>query len=31
VGDKYMAARNNEFGYANYEMVPALAEIAPVR
>ena len=31
VGDKYMAARNNEFGYANYEMVPAPAEIAPVR
>ena len=22
-GDKYMAARSNEFGYANYEIVPA--------
>jgi hypothetical protein len=31
VGDKYLAARNNEFGYANYEIVPAVAEIAPVR
>ena len=29
VGDKYMAARNNEFGYANYEIIPAVAEIAP--
>ena len=31
VGDKYLAARNNEFGYANYEIIPAVAEIAPVR
>jgi hypothetical protein len=31
VGDKYMAARNNEFGYANYEIIPAVAEIAPIR
>ena len=23
VGDKYLAARSNEFGYANYEVVPA--------
>jgi hypothetical protein len=22
LGDKYMAARSNEFGYANYEVVP---------
>ena len=31
VGDKYLAARNNEFGYANYEVIPAVAEIAPLR
>jgi len=31
VGDKYLAARNNEFGYANYEIIPAVAEIAPIR
>jgi hypothetical protein len=31
VGEKYLAARNNEFGYANYEIIPAVAEIAPVR
>ncbi len=30
-GDKYWGARNNEFGYANYEIVPAQAEIAPLR
>jgi len=22
MGDKYFAARSNEFGYANYEVVP---------
>jgi len=31
VGDKYLAARNNEFGYANYEIIPAVAEIEPIR
>src|SRR5262245_61184882 len=29
LGDKYLAARNNEFGYANYEIVPAVAAVAP--
>ena len=23
LGDKYLAARSNEFGYANYEVEPA--------
>jgi hypothetical protein len=31
VGDKYLAARGNEFGYANYEMIPAQTEVAPIR
>jgi hypothetical protein len=31
VGDKYIAARSNEFGYANYEIIPAVAELAPIR
>ncbi len=31
VGDKYLAARSNEFGYANYEIVPAVEELAPIR
>jgi hypothetical protein len=31
VGDKYIAARSNEFGYANYEMIPAVAEMSPLR
>ncbi len=31
VGEKYLAARNNEFGYANYEIIPAVAELAPLR
>jgi hypothetical protein len=30
LGDKYLAARSNEFGYANYEIVPALAELSPL-
>jgi hypothetical protein len=30
MGDKYVGARNNEFGYANYELVPAVAELAPL-
>jgi hypothetical protein len=30
VGDKYIAARGNEFGYANYEMIPAVAELSPL-
>ncbi len=31
MGEKYLAARNNEFGYANYQIIPAVAELAPVR
>ena len=31
VGDKYLAARGNEFGYANYEIIPAVSELAPIR
>jgi hypothetical protein len=31
VGDKYMAARSNEFGYANYQIIPAIPEISPLR
>ncbi|MFO1393955.1 MAG: DUF3604 domain-containing protein [Steroidobacteraceae bacterium] len=30
VGDKYIAARDNEFGYANYEMIPAVAQLNPL-
>ncbi len=31
VGEKYLAARSNEFGYANYEIIPAVAEVSPLR
>jgi hypothetical protein len=31
VGDKYFGARSNEFGYANYEIVPAVTELSPLR
>ncbi len=30
LGDKYLAARSNEFGYANYEIVPAVAQLNPL-
>ncbi len=30
LGDKYLGARGNEFGYANYEIVPAVAELSPL-
>jgi hypothetical protein len=30
LGDRFLAARSNEFGYANYEMVPAVAELSPL-
>jgi hypothetical protein len=30
LGDKYFAARSNEFGYANYEIIPAVAELSPL-
>jgi len=31
LGDKYYGARSNEFGYANYEIIPAVAELSPIR
>ncbi len=31
VGDKYVGARSNEFGYANYEIIPAQHEVSPLR
>ena len=30
LGDKYLGARSNEFGYANYEIVPAVAALNPL-
>ncbi len=30
VGDRYLGARSNEFGYVNYEIVPAVAELNPL-
>ncbi len=30
LGDKYFGARSNEFGYANYAMVPAEAALSPL-
>ena len=30
MGDKYFGARSNEFGYANYEIIPAVAELNPL-
>jgi hypothetical protein len=30
-GDKYFGARSNEFGYANYEIIPVVAELNPLR
>jgi hypothetical protein len=30
LGDKYVAARSNEFGYANYEIIPAVAQLSPL-
>jgi hypothetical protein len=29
-GDKYIAARGNEFGYANYQIIPVVAELNPL-
>jgi uncharacterized protein DUF3604 len=31
VGNKYLAARSNEFGYANYEIIPVVTEVSPLR
>ena len=30
LGDKYYGARSNEFGYANYEIIPALQQLNPL-
>jgi hypothetical protein len=30
VGSKYLAARSNEFGYANYEIIPAVQQLSPL-
>ena len=30
LGDKYYGARSNEFGYANYQMIPAVEELSPL-
>jgi hypothetical protein len=31
MGDKYLAARSDEFGYANYEVIPHVSELNPLR
>jgi hypothetical protein len=31
MGDKYLGARSNEFGHANYEIIPAQKELSPLR
>ena len=31
LSDKYLAARSNEFGYANYQIIPAVEELSPLR
>jgi hypothetical protein len=30
LGDKYYGARSNEFGYANYEIIPGVKELNPI-
>ena len=30
LGDTYYGARSNEFGYANYEVIPEVAELNPL-
>ena len=30
LGDKYYGARSNEFGYVNYEIIPAIPEVNPL-
>jgi Protein of unknown function (DUF3604) len=30
MGDKYLGARSNEFGYVNYEIIPDVAEVNPL-
>lgn len=29
--NKYLGVRSNEFGYANYEIIPAVAELSPLK
>jgi hypothetical protein len=29
MGDKYLDARSNEFGYANYKIIPKVVEVNP--
>ena len=31
LGDNYYGARGNEFGYANYELIPAVEELSPLQ
>ena len=31
MGDKYLAARSDEFGYANYEVIPHVSALNPLR
>jgi hypothetical protein len=31
MGDKYLAARSDEFGYANYEVIPHVSQLNPLR
>jgi hypothetical protein len=31
LGDKYVGARSNEFGYANYEIIPTVNELNPLQ
>ena len=30
LGDKFIGARSNEFGYANYEVIPTQTEVSPL-
>jgi len=31
LGKKYLGARSNEFGYVNYQIIPAVEELSPLR
>ena len=31
MGDKYLGVRSNEFGYANYQIIPAVVELSPLK
>ena len=30
LGNKYRGVRSNEFGYANYELIPAVTALSPI-